>query len=56
MRARLCKMQESFAQRVFTTKLGTLCKIGRNRIEAASRTDPVCRDPAEGAELRKFHF
>ena len=27
MRARLCKMQESFAQQVFTTKLGTLCKI-----------------------------
>ena len=48
--ARLCKMKETVAQRIFPSRLG------RGRTEAASRTDPVYRDRAERAEQRKMDF
>ena len=47
---RLCKMQETVAQRVFLAH----SQDGRTRIEAASRTYPVYRDRAERAEQQKI--
>ena len=47
-------MQETFAQRIFTSRLRS--QDCRTRIEAASRTDPVYRDRAERAAQRKMDF
>ena len=53
--ARLCKMQETVAQKYSHPGLAH-SQDCRTRIEAVSRTDPVYRDRAERAEQRKKDF